>query len=61
MDTIINKITEKYDENNHKSINFTGQTTSVEMDIDDPNEYKESINMKKDPTDGQHFSVAIPF
>lgn len=48
LDTIINKITEKYDENNHKSINFTGQTTSVEMDIDDPNEYKESINMKKE-------------
>ena len=37
LDTIINNITEKYDENNHKSINFTGQTTSVEMDIDDPN------------------------
>ena len=48
LDTIINNITEKYDENNHKSINFTGQTTSVEMDIDDPNEYKESINMKKE-------------
>ena len=48
LDTIIEKITKNYDENNHKSTNFTGQTTSVEMDIYDPNEYKESINMKKE-------------
>ena len=49
---IIEKITKSYDDSGHKSSNFTGQTTNdvlnMDMDIDDPNEYKESINGKKE-------------
>ena len=45
LDKIIEKITNSFDENGHNSSNFTGQTTndilSMDMDIDDPNEYKE--------------------
>ncbi len=52
LEKIIDKITKNYDENGHNSTNFTGQTTndivSMDMDIDDPNEYKESINGKKE-------------
>ena len=48
INAIIDKIIKKYDENNHDSINFTGQNSSIDMDIDDPNEYKESINGKKE-------------
>ncbi len=49
INVIIDKIIKKYDENNHDSSNFTGQNTSIDMDIDDPNEYKESINEKERP------------
>jgi len=53
INSIIDKIIKKYDENNHDSSNFTGQNTcqntSIDMDIDDPNEYKESINEKERP------------
>ena len=52
LEKIIDKITKNYDENGHNSSNFNGQTTndvlSMDMDIDDPNEYKESINGKKE-------------
>jgi ATP-dependent 26S proteasome regulatory subunit len=52
LEKIIDKITKSYDENGHNSSNFTGQTTNdvlnMDMDIDDPNEYKESINGKKE-------------
>ena len=52
LEKIIDKITKSYDENGHRTSNFTGQTTndilSMDMDIDDPNEYKESINGKKE-------------
>ena len=48
LEKIIEKITKSYDENGHNSSNFTGQTTndilSMDMDIDDPNEYKEKDN-----------------
>jgi SpoVK/Ycf46/Vps4 family AAA+-type ATPase len=49
INAIIDKIIKKYDENNHDSSNFTGQNANVNMDIDDPNEYKESINEKERP------------
>ena len=52
LEKIIDKITKNYDENGHNSSNFNGQTTNdvlnMDMDIDDPNEYKESINEKKE-------------
>jgi stage V sporulation protein K len=52
LEKIIDKITKNYNENGHNSSNFNGQTTndvlSMDMDIDDPNEYKESINGKKE-------------
>jgi SpoVK/Ycf46/Vps4 family AAA+-type ATPase len=52
LEKIIEKITKSYDENGHRTSNFTGQTTndilSMDMDIDDPNEYKQSINEKKE-------------
>ena len=52
LEKIIEKITKNYDDNCHNSSNFTGQTTNdilnMDMDIDDPNEYKESINAKKE-------------
>ena len=52
LEKIIEKITKNYDDSGHNSSNFTGQTTndvlSMDMDIDDPNEYKESINGKKE-------------
>ena len=52
LEKIIDKITKSYDENSHNTSNFTGQTTNdilnMDMDIDDPNEYKESINGKKE-------------
>ena len=52
LEKIIDKITKSYDENGHNSSNFNGQTTNdvlnMDMDIDDPNEYKESINGKKE-------------
>ena len=52
LEKIIDKITKSYDEYGHNSSNFTGQTTNdilnMDMDIDDPNEYKESINGKKE-------------
>ena len=52
LEKIIDKINNNCDENGHNSSNFNGQTTndvlSMDMDIDDPNEYKESINGKKE-------------
>ena len=52
LEKIIDKITKNYDDSGHKSSNFNGQTTNdvlnMDMDIDDPNEYKESINVKKE-------------
>lgn len=52
LEKIIDKITKSYDENGHRTSNFNGQTTNdilnMDMDIDDPNEYKESINGKKE-------------
>jgi SpoVK/Ycf46/Vps4 family AAA+-type ATPase len=52
LEKIIEKITKSYDNSGHNSSNFTGQTTNdilnMDMDIDDPNEYKESINGKKE-------------
>ena len=48
INAIIDKIIKKYHENNHESSNFTGENSSMDMDIDDPNEYKESINGKKE-------------
>ena len=52
LEKILEKINNNYNENRHNSSNFTGQTTndilSMDMDIDDPNEYKESINGKKE-------------
>ena len=51
LEKIIDKINNNYNENRHNSSNFTGQTTNdilnMDMDIDDPNEYKESINGKE--------------
>lgn len=47
INTIIEKIVNEYKNKGHDSINFTGQNASVNMDIDDPNEYKESINKEK--------------
>ena len=45
LDKIIDKITKNYDENGHNSSNFNGQMTNdvlnMDMDIDDPNEYRE--------------------
>ena len=50
LDKIIEKITNNYDENDQNSCCFTGQTTSdylmSQMDIDDPNEYKEELNKR---------------
>ena len=48
MDTIIDKITVDYYLNGRSTSSFTGQNTTLDMDIDDPNEYKESINVKKE-------------
>jgi SpoVK/Ycf46/Vps4 family AAA+-type ATPase len=52
VDTIINNITIDYYLNGRSTSSFTGETTSDilsnDMDIDDPNEYKESINGKKE-------------
>jgi SpoVK/Ycf46/Vps4 family AAA+-type ATPase len=52
VDKIIDKITVDYYLNGRSTSSFTGETTSDilnnNMDIDDPNEYKESINMKKE-------------
>jgi SpoVK/Ycf46/Vps4 family AAA+-type ATPase len=51
LEKILDKINNNYNENRHNSSNFTGQTTNdilnMDMDIDDPNEYKESINGKE--------------
>jgi SpoVK/Ycf46/Vps4 family AAA+-type ATPase len=50
LDKIIEKITNNYDENDQNSCCFTGQTTSdylmSQIDIDDPNEYKEELNKR---------------
>jgi hypothetical protein len=52
INTIIDKLVNEYKNKGHDSSNFTGQTTkdisSVDMDIDDPNEYKELVNGKKE-------------
>jgi ATP-dependent 26S proteasome regulatory subunit len=55
INAIIDKIIKKYDENNHDSSNFTGQNASMDIDIDDPNEYKESINKEKQTIIGKIF------
>ena len=52
INAIIDKLVNEYKNKGHDSSNFTGQTTkdisSVDMDIDDPNEYKELVNGKKE-------------
>ena len=48
VDTIIDKITVDYYLNGRSTSNFTGENTTVDMDIDDPNEYKSKINEKKE-------------
>ena len=48
MDTIIDKITVDYYLNGRSTSSFTGQNTTLDMDIDDPNEYKSKINEKKE-------------
>jgi SpoVK/Ycf46/Vps4 family AAA+-type ATPase len=51
LEKIIDKINNNYDKNGHNSSNFTGQTRndilSMDMDIDDPNEYKEKETLKR--------------
>jgi SpoVK/Ycf46/Vps4 family AAA+-type ATPase len=46
VDTIINNITIDYYLNGRSTSSFTGENTTVDMDIDDPNEYKSKINEK---------------
>jgi SpoVK/Ycf46/Vps4 family AAA+-type ATPase len=46
INTIIDKIINDFNNNGHNSSNFTGQPANMNMDIDDPNEYKEQINKK---------------
>lgn len=52
INAIIDKLVNEYKNKGHDSSNFTGQTandiSSVDMDIDDPNEYKELVNGKKE-------------
>jgi SpoVK/Ycf46/Vps4 family AAA+-type ATPase len=48
VDTIIDKITVDYYLNGRSTSSFTGENTTVDMDIDDPNEYKSKINEKKE-------------
>jgi SpoVK/Ycf46/Vps4 family AAA+-type ATPase len=51
LEKIIDKINNNYDKNGHNSSNFTGQTKndilSIDMEIDDPNEYKEKEKEKE--------------
>jgi len=71
LDKIIDKINNNYSENGHNSSNFTGQTTNdvlnMDMDIDDPNEYKETINGKEKSIKSikkiifKHFSKKDPY
>jgi SpoVK/Ycf46/Vps4 family AAA+-type ATPase len=71
LDKIIDKINNNYSENGHNSSNFTGQTTNdvlnMDMDIDDPNEYKETINSKEKNIKSikkiifKHFSKKDPY
>jgi SpoVK/Ycf46/Vps4 family AAA+-type ATPase len=46
INTIIDKIINDFNNNGHNSSNFTGQSVNMDMDIDDPNEYKEQMNKK---------------
>ena len=46
VDTIINNVTIDYYLNGRSTSSFTGENTTVDMDIDDPNEYKSKINEK---------------
>ncbi len=50
INAIIDKLVEEYKKKGLDSSNFTGQTkndiSSMDMEIDDPNEYKESVNEK---------------
>ena len=52
INAIIDKLLEEYKKKGHDSSNFTGQTkndvSSMDMEIDDPNEYKESVNGKNE-------------
>jgi len=65
INAIIDKILEEYKKKGHDSSNFTGQTkndiSSVDMDIDDPNEYKESVNVKKERMIFKHSSKKDPY
>lgn len=49
LDKIIEKITKNYDDNRYNLTNFNGQTTDdiLNMDINDPNEYKEKETLKR--------------
>jgi AAA+ superfamily predicted ATPase len=47
VDTIINNITIDYYLNGRSTSSFTGENTTVDMDIDDPNEYKSKTNEKE--------------
>jgi hypothetical protein len=55
VDTIINNITIDYYLNGHSTSSFTGENTTLDMDIDDPNEYKSKINEKKELIVGKLF------
>ena len=48
VDTIINNVTVDYYLNGRSTSSFTGENTTLDMDIDDPNEYKSKINEKKE-------------
>jgi SpoVK/Ycf46/Vps4 family AAA+-type ATPase len=52
LNAIIDKLVEEYKKKGYDSASFTGQTkndvSSMDMEIDDPNEYKESVNGNKE-------------